>query len=98
MTMQEIQPSEIHRGDRVKIMWDGGFGPGSAEGVVRRVRRSLSDPGGVPDDFQVQVGDSVRYKVYTDHRRPPVEKIEKTDDGKAVVSSVGRLSMVGRDD
>jgi hypothetical protein len=90
---EELQPNDLAEGRRVRVEWSprGGRGPGDdATGEVTTVWRPDEDV----QEFTVGLGDDA-INVYTDYRKPVVERVEGGLDGDdPETQTVGRLDRI----
>ncbi len=92
---EELSPNELMEGMVVELEWSP-KGPGSGdivEGEVTRVWRPEDDV----REFTVRADGEIDWNVYTEYRKPPVERVEVGDgsDGdEPETKTVGRLERI----
>lgn len=97
MTGRTLDTDEITKGMAIRLDWSpkkGGSG-GTVEGEVTRVWR----PENEVQEFTVEGDDGTVWNVYTEYRRPPVERVEMSDDDDEMApdaKTVGRLDEIVR--
>ncbi|MFH5798300.1 hypothetical protein [Haladaptatus sp. CMAA 1911] len=96
MADRMLEPNEIAEGMVVTFDWSpekSGSG-GTVEGKITRVWRPENDV----QEFTVEEDDETVWNVYTEYRRPPVERIDLSGDGDTEpdAETVGRLDEIAR--
>jgi hypothetical protein len=86
-----LEANDLEEGMTVRLSWSKrGTGPSDdASGEITRVWRSDGDV----REFTVQPDDAdLALNVYTEYRKPPVERVEGDDDPDA--KTIGRLDEI----
>ena len=96
MADRTLEPNEIAEGMVVTFDWspEKAGGGGTVQGKITRVWRPEDDV----QEFTVEEDDETVWNVYTEYRRPPVERIDLSGDGDTEpdAETVGRLDEIVR--
>ncbi|WP_264781576.1 hypothetical protein [Haladaptatus sp. T7] len=97
MTDRTLEPNEVTEGMAVAFDWspEKSSGGGTVEGKITRVWQPDDDV----QEFTVEADDGTVWNVYTEYRRPPVERVELSGDRNGTepdARTVGRLDEIVR--
>lgn len=86
-----LEPNEVEEGMTVRLSWSkrGSSPSNDANGEVTRVWRSDGDV----REFTVQPDDDRALNVYTEYRKPPIERVENGGDDPDA-KTIGRLDEI----
>ncbi|UPW00129.1 hypothetical protein M0R88_16640 [Halorussus gelatinilyticus] len=90
----ELQPDDLEEGARVRVEWSPRGGRGASDGATGEVTR-VWRPDGEVQEFTVERDDDA-INVYTDYRKPVVERVEGglEGDDEPETQTVGRLDGI----